>query len=85
MRGLRTRIVFNSVLFVLGFSLVFTILGVLLQGALSGIAYDLRTWLSYLGGVVIIFFGLLMMGLIKIDFLMGEHSLTVKINFFHYL
>jgi len=76
--GTRMRIFVSSVLFVLGFSVVFSILGVLLQSALSGIAYDLRTYLNYIGGAIIIFFGLFLMGLVKIDFLQREHKLDVK-------
>lgn len=78
MAGVRSRIILNSIFFVLGFSVVFTLLGVLLQSVLSTIAYDLRTYLSYIGGAIIIFFGLFMMGVIKVDFLMSEHKLNVK-------
>ncbi len=82
--GTRAKIVLSSIFFVLGFSVVFTILGVLLQGILSGIAYGIREYLGYLGGAVIIFFGLLMMGVLKVDYLMGEHRLTVKKTNYQY-
>ncbi|HLC92421.1 MAG TPA: cytochrome c biogenesis protein CcdA [archaeon] len=85
MASTRMKIILSSIFFVLGFSAVFSLLGVLLQGVLSGIAYDLRTWLGYIGGAIIIFFGLFMLGLIKIDFLMGEHKLSVKKTNFQYL
>ncbi|MDP2717263.1 MAG: cytochrome c biogenesis protein CcdA [Candidatus Micrarchaeota archaeon] len=71
----RAQIFLSSVFFVLGFSVVFSVLGVLLQSVLSGIAYDLRTYLGYVGGAFIIFFGLLLTGLVKIDFLSQEHKL----------
>ncbi|MEK7255324.1 MAG: cytochrome c biogenesis protein CcdA, partial [Bacteroidota bacterium] len=76
--GIRLRIFLSSVMFVLGFSVVFSILGVLLQGVLSNVAYDVRTYLNYLGGAIIIFFGLFLMGLVKIDFLQKEHKLDVR-------
>lgn len=76
--GTRLRIFLSSALFVLGFSVVFSLLGVLLQSALSSIAYDLRTYLNYLGGAVIIFFGLFLMGLIKVDFLQRGHKPNVR-------
>jgi cytochrome c-type biogenesis protein len=54
----RIEIFINSVFFVLGFSLVFSALGVLLNSFLSGAAYDIQLWLSRIGGALIIFFGL---------------------------
>ena len=83
--GVRKRIFLNSVFFVLGFSIVFSILGVLLQSVLSGIAYDLRTYLGYVGGAVIIFFGLVLLGVIKIGVLQAEYKFSVKKTRFQYL
>lgn len=74
----RIKIILASVFFVLGFSTVFAILGVLLQSVLEAYAYDVRNYLSYVGGIVIIFFGLVMLGLIKIEALEQEHKLRVK-------
>jgi cytochrome c-type biogenesis protein len=54
--------------FVLGFSLVFILLGVA-TSALGGLLYDLRTWLARIGGVVVIIFGLHMTGILRIPFL----------------
>jgi len=71
----------NSVFFVLGFSVVFSLLGVLLQSVLSNSAYTVQQWLGYLGGIVIILFGLYLLGLIKIGFLEQEHKLKVKRKF----
>ncbi len=74
----RLKIILSSVFFVLGFSAVFAVLGVLLQGILSEIAYDARTYLNWVAGLIIIFFGLLMSGLLKVDFFQKEHKLKVK-------
>jgi cytochrome c-type biogenesis protein len=68
----------HSVAFVLGFAIVFSVLGVLLQSALSGVASQVQQWLNWLGGAVIIFFGLLIAGLIQVDFLSTEHKFAVK-------
>ena len=65
----RREIFLNSLFFVLGFSLVFALLGVLLNTLLEAIAYDVRIWLSRIGGAIIIFFGLSLTGLIKLSFL----------------
>lgn len=77
----RWPVFLSSVFFVLGFSVVFSLLGVLLQSALANISYSLQTWLSRIGGVVIIFFGLYLLGLIKIDFLQKEHKFHVTKKF----
>jgi cytochrome c-type biogenesis protein len=75
---LRTRIFLSSVFFVLGFSVVFSLLGVLLQGVLSSIAYDLQIFLGYIGGIVIMLFGLILLGVIRIGALETEHKLRIK-------
>jgi cytochrome c-type biogenesis protein len=58
----------HGLAFVLGFSLVFVILGVAVS-ALGGLLYDVREWLAKIGGIVVIIFGLHMTGLIRIPFL----------------
>ncbi len=67
----------NALCFVIGFSLVFATLGVLLNTVLEAVAYDVQVWLSRLGGLIIIFFGLYIAGLIKIGFLEREHRINV--------
>ncbi|QQR93051.1 MAG: cytochrome C biogenesis protein [Candidatus Iainarchaeum archaeon] len=74
----RMKIIIASFFFVLGFSTVFAVLGVLLQSVLEAYAYDVRNYLGYVGGIVIIFFGLVMLGIVKIPFLEQEHKLRVK-------
>ena len=74
----RKEIFVNSVFFVLGFSVVFALLGVLLNTLLENIAYDVQLWLSRIGGLMIIFFGLYLVGLIKIRFLEKEYKFRVK-------
>ena len=71
----------SSVFFVLGFSLVFSLIGVLLQTVLTNVGYTVQNWLARIGGVIIIFFGLYLMGLIKPKFLEQEHKLKVKKKF----
>ncbi len=71
----RSRVFLNAVAYVLGFVTVFSILGVLLNGVLGAASYDVRTWLSRIGGIIIILFGLYMLGLIKLGFLQGEHRI----------
>jgi len=70
-----------SIFFVLGFALFFSVLGVLLQTALVNVGYSVQTWLSRIGGIIIIFFGLFITGLIRPKFLQAEHKLQVKKRF----
>ncbi|MCJ7512352.1 MAG: cytochrome c biogenesis CcdA family protein [Anaerolineales bacterium] len=58
----------HGLAFVLGFSVVFVLLGA--AASLAGaLLYDLRTWLARVGGLVVIIFGLHTMGVIHIPFL----------------
>lgn len=74
----RREIFINSVFFVLGFSIVFALLGVLLNTILRNIAYDVQLWLARVGGVMIIFFGLYLVGLIKIPLLEREYKFGIR-------
>ena len=77
----RLPIFINSIFFVLGFSIIFSIVGVLLQSVLSNVAYTVQNWLGYIGGTIIIFFGLYLLGFIKIGFLEKEYKFKVKRKF----
>jgi cytochrome c-type biogenesis protein len=74
----RWTIFFHSVCFVLGFSLVFATLGVLLNTVLERVAYDAQAWLARVGGTIIILFGLYLAGLLKLPFLEREYTLKVS-------
>ena len=80
-KDIRLKIFFNSVAFVLGFSVIFALLGVLLNTVLERVSYDVQTWLSRLSGIIIILFALYILGLIKISFLEREHKISVKKRF----
>jgi len=77
----RWPIFLNSLFFVLGFSVVFALLGVLLNTLLESVAYDVSIWLSRIGGAIIIFFGLYLTGIVKLAFLEKEHKLHVTHKF----
>ncbi len=70
-----------SVFFVLGFSVVFAALGVLLQGILANVSSAVQKWLGRIGGLLIIAFGLYLLGLIKIKALEVERQVQVKKKF----
>ncbi len=58
----------HGVAFVVGFSLVFIILGAA-ASLIGALLYDLRGWLAKIGGVVVVIFGLHTMGIIHLPFL----------------
>ncbi len=77
-RNARTKIFINAVLFVVGFSAVFALLGVLLSTVLVGSGYAVKTWLSRIGGALIILFGLYLTGLFRVPWLSQDHGLDLK-------
>lgn len=58
----------HGLAFVLGFSTVFILLGIA-ASALGGLLYDLSTWIAKIGGVVVVIFGLHMIGVFRIPLL----------------
>ena len=58
----------HGLAFVLGFSTVFVLLGVAAAFA-GGLLYELRFWLAKIGGIVVIVFGLHMIGVFHLSFL----------------
>ena len=72
---------YTSVFFVLGFSVIFSILGVLLQTVLVNSSQSVQTWLARIGGLFIILFGLYLMKFINPKFLQREYKINVKKRF----
>ncbi len=58
----------HGLAFVLGFSVIFVALGVA-ASALGGLLFNLSQWLAKIGGIIVIVFGLHMIGVIRIPFL----------------
>ena len=69
----------HGIAFVLGFSLVFVLLGAT-ASAIGALLYDMRQWLARIGGVVVILFGLHTMGVITIPFLDYDTRRQVQPN-----
>ncbi|MCH7882848.1 sulfite exporter TauE/SafE family protein [Patescibacteria group bacterium] len=79
-RGARLKIFLNGIFFVFGFSLVFIIFGTL--AGLVGIAFaPYRIWLTRIGGIFVIIFGLFMLNVIKIPYLSREKQFKVPTLF----
>ena len=73
--GARWHVVLHAVAFVLGFSLIFVLLGSAV-GALGRLVRG--DWLRYLGSLVMILFGLTLMGLLHIPLFEQQARVTVK-------
>lgn len=73
----RWKIFINTLLFVLGFAFVFSLIGVLLSSVLASVAVGARVWLGRIGGVIILLFALYLLKLIKLPFLEREHKFKV--------
>lgn len=67
----RLRTVLHGLAFVMGFTLVFVSLG-LTASVIGGLLYDMRDWIARIGGIIVIIFGLHMIGIIHIPFLMYD-------------
>lgn len=80
-RRARGRIFLNGALFVFGFSAVFVLMGTLV--GLTGVTFlvPYRMWLGKIGGIFVILFGLHMLGVLHIPFLMREKKFTVPALF----
>jgi len=76
----RERIFLNSIFFVIGFVIVFSIVGLLLQLLVSGLAVMLRNSLMLIGGVIIIIFGIILIvsGNRLVPFFSREYRLHFK-------
>jgi len=74
----RTNIVLNSVFFVIGFSVVFSTLGVIINSVLETSAVELVEGLNQVGGIIIIGFGVFLLLSIKINKLNMEKKFFPK-------
>lgn len=77
MSGRRRAALGHAVLFVLGFTLVFMLLGASATALGRALNYY-QVWLQRIGGILIIAFGLVCLGVIKVGFLNQEHRLQME-------
>lgn len=69
----------HGIAFVLGFSIVFIVLGAA-ASAIGVLLYDLRLWISRIGGFVVVIFGLHTMGVINVPFLDYDTRAQVRMK-----
>ena len=72
----RLNIILNTVFFVLGFSVIFSVLGVLINSVLSNATGEITDSLNFVGGTIIVLFGIFLLLSTKI------RSLNVEKKFF---
>lgn len=75
----RARLLTNSLLFVIGFTMVFIVYGAV-ASAIGSLVYDYRLVLTRISGVVIVLMGLVVAGVFRPVALMGERRLHLSPN-----
>src|SRR5208282_1222729 len=72
-KKIRHLTITNSLAFISGFSLIFIALGAS-SSAVGRFFFEYQEWIRIIGGVLVIFFGLFVSGVIKLDFLTRERK-----------
>lgn len=78
-KSIRKKIVYNALLYVIGFSFVFILLGTAF-GVFGALLGQYRIWLSRVGGIFVIFFGVYLLGIFHLpilQFLQAEKKFNV--------
>ncbi len=75
-RLLRKKTIIHSLLFIAGFSIIFVLLG-LTATIVGKMLFQYQKFIRIAGGVLIMFFGLQLLGVLKFDFLAKERKLSI--------
>ena len=76
-KGMQKLALLHSIFFLIGFSIIFTVLGV--SGTFLGSLFiEYKELLRQIGAILIVFFGLVITGLININFLMKDKRIQFK-------
>ncbi|PIR69182.1 MAG: cytochrome C biogenesis protein [Candidatus Niyogibacteria bacterium CG10_big_fil_rev_8_21_14_0_10_46_36] len=75
-KAARRKIFLNGLAFIAGFSLIFIAFGVLAGFAGTALA-PYRIWLARIGGVLVILFGLFMLGFFKLPFFQSDKRIPI--------
>ena len=80
----RVRIILSTLSYVLGFSMIFILMGAS-ASFLGGAIFEYRDWIRIIGGVAIILFGIHMTGLLRFKALEFERRLNIQKKPLHFL
>lgn len=68
----------QTVFFVIGFLVVFCVIGFLLHIFLGSVTLDVSKLFNRLGGAMVIFFGLMLLGILNFGFLDRQHMFSIR-------
>jgi cytochrome c-type biogenesis protein len=80
----RVRIILSTLSYVLGFSMIFILMGAS-ASFLGGAIFEYRDWIRIIGGVAIMLFGIHMTGLLRFKALEFERRLNIQKKPLHFL
>ena len=72
-KRIRYLTITNSLAFIAGFSLIFVALGAS-SSVVGRFLFEYQDWIRIIGGIMVIFFGLFVSGVLKLDFLTRERK-----------
>ena len=72
-KRIRYLTITNSLAFIAGFSLIFVALGAS-SSVVGQFLFEYQDWIRIIGGIMVIFFGLFVSGVLKLDFLTRERK-----------
>lgn len=84
LKHVRNKVILNSLMFILGFSLIFIALGASATFIGKFLSVNIR-WFEIIGGAIVILLGLHFVGIFRIKFLDREKAIHVKKKRFGYL
>lgn len=73
------KVLFNTLFFVLGISFAFFLLG-MGANALGHFFSDYQIWISRIGGILIILFGLFQLGVFRLEFMSSEKRFSLHLD-----
>lgn len=76
-RGIRLKIFLNGLFFVFGFSAIFILMGTLVGFLGASLLAPYRAWLSRIGGIFVIIFGLFILDIFKLPFFSRELKFNI--------
>lgn len=78
-KGLNRNAVIHTIIFLIGFSFIYMILGMSI-GYISNIFISYQTLIRQIGAIIIIIFGLMILGIFQPQFLMRDRKINFKVR-----